>query len=85
VEVRVDQPGNDRTAATINDPIPRLRVPADLHDHARRHPDAPFPQLRRHAVGNTVKIDAGSGFEFRSATNANVIVRSPTRLLPCPT
>jgi hypothetical protein len=35
-------------------------------------------------AGNTVKIDAGSGFEFRSATNANVIVRStgPTTTVP---
>ena len=35
-------------------------------------------------AGDTVKIDAGSGFEFRSATNANVIVRStgPTTTVP---
>ena len=35
-------------------------------------------------AGNTVKIDAGSSFEFRSATNANVIVRStgPTTTVP---
>ena len=34
--------------------------------------------------GNTVKVDAGSLFEFRSSTNANVIVRStrPTTTVP---
>jgi len=35
-------------------------------------------------AGNTVKIDAGAGVEFRWATNANVIVRStgPTTTVP---
>src|SRR6185437_4268374 len=50
VEVRVDQPGNDRTAAAVDDPVARLRAPADLDDRARCDPDAAFPQLGRTAV-----------------------------------
>ena len=34
--------------------------------------------------GNPVKIDAGSTYGFRSATNANVIVRRVARPPPCP-
>jgi hypothetical protein len=50
VEVRVDQAGNDRTAAAVDDPVARLRPLADLDDRARCDPDAAFPQFSRHTV-----------------------------------
>jgi hypothetical protein len=66
-----------------------LTVPIRLQaGQSRRISDQLTVTVPRDAVvwhaGNTVKIDAGSGFEFRSATNANVIVRStrPTTTVP---
>jgi hypothetical protein len=50
VEVRVDQPGYDRTAAAVDDPVARLRASADFDDRARRDPDGAFAQLSRTAV-----------------------------------
>ena len=50
VQVRVDQPGYDRTTAAVDDPVARLRAPAHFDDHARCDPDATFAQLGRIAV-----------------------------------
>ena len=60
VEVRVDQAGNDRSAAAVDDLVARLRPPADLDDRARRDPDAAFPQLGRLAVEDQ-RVGEGRG------------------------
>ena len=44
VEVRIDQAGDDRTAAAVNDPVARPGALRDLGDRTRGDPDASFPQ-----------------------------------------
>jgi hypothetical protein len=60
VEVRVDQAGDDRTAAAVIDPVTRLGPLGDLGDRARRDPDAAFPQLSRRAVEDP-RVGEGCG------------------------